>query len=194
MEHYITLELLNNTSPLNRKRRLKYRSYLISKLYKIVDLLFHLCDKLRVFSETQAEQSCSFSAALPLTLNINPNMASHNRHRGVKQISDLASSLRLSLYAEVERTLKGSEDESICNASAKRLFLSKVAHSWSHSSLRKHRISRMTAFHTSAAVQSNPLNGLKNEIWPSPGNYLHNYFQTRAASWPSHIRTRLLFK
>lgn len=129
MEHYITLELLNNTSPLNRKRRLKQRSYLISKLYKILDLLFHLCDKLQVFSETQAEQSCSFSAAVPLSLKINPNMASHNRHHGAKQISDLASSLRLSLYAEVERTLKGSEDESICNASAKRLFLSKVAHS-----------------------------------------------------------------
>lgn len=50
--------------------------------------------------------------------------------------TDLASSLRLSLYTEVERTLNGSEDESICSASARRLFLSKVAHSWSHSSLR----------------------------------------------------------
>lgn len=49
---------------------------------------------------------------------------------------DLASSLRLSLYTEVARALKGSEEESICSASAKRLFLSRVAHSWSHSSLR----------------------------------------------------------
>lgn len=51
--------------------------------------------------------------------------------------ADLASSLRLSLYTEVDRTLKGSDDESICSASAKRLFLSNVAHSWSHSSLRE---------------------------------------------------------
>lgn len=33
--------------------------------------------------------------------------------------------------------LKGSADVSICKASAKRLFLSRVAHSWSHSSLKK---------------------------------------------------------
>lgn len=51
------------------------------------------------------------------------------------QKTDLASSLRLSLYTEGARVWKGSDEELICSASAKRLFLSRVAHSWSHSSL-----------------------------------------------------------
>lgn len=79
--------------------------------------------------------------------------------------TDLASSFRLLLYTDVERPLlKGSEDGSICSASARRLFLSRVMHSWSHSSLSKQRPLPWQQIGTS--LELNKKGEKKGPTWP----------------------------